>query len=712
MKGLNLWTRMSKKLTLKGANYDQLPMFTPSSDWTTITELPDLSQVREISEDTETRDDGLAAGAGPGWHCKAGYIAGMGFAWAGGRFYVPLRHPDTENFDRGQFIRWLVALRKQDRTRFVYHNMAYDCGWVQADLGVAPPTNCDDTGAMAAILDENRRGTSAFPKPYSLDALCSWRGIALKDEILLKEAAAAYGFPKAVKENLWRLPARFVGPYGENDPAITLALAASLRPAIEAEGSMAAYQLEADILPLTLEMRRRGIRVDTDKAELLARDFIARRDAALKELSDNLGHTVGIDDVRSSRWKNTTFDDLKISYPRTPPTDNHPDGQASFESDWMKKHPHWLPRLIARSTKLEDMAKKFLRTYIIGFAHRGRVHASINQFRSEGGGTRSHRLSYSDPPLQQIPSRDDEIAPLIRGVFLPEPGEVWGAPDYSQQEYRLIVHFAELLKLRKAGIAGDMYRQDPKTDFHDLVVKMTGLIRRQAKDTNFAKAFGAGVGKFALMTGMTEDEAARVMKQYDEELPFVALENERCQKLAEKRGFIRMIDGARAHFDDWEPGWRSKEKFFAEKEWLKANPTGRGIYPCDRTEALGRINDSGHPWYREHLRRSETRKAMNRLIQGSAARQTKLAMRACWREGIVPLIQMHDELGKSFSEESEALRMAELMRDVVTLTVPVMVDIEFGVTWGRAAKVKDKANNVIYGATWSEAMKELNQQKQ
>lgn len=700
---------MAKKLSLKGADYDQIPMFTPETDWVVPMELPDLSNVREIAEDTETRDDGLAAGLGPGWHSKSGYIAGMGFSWDGGRerLYVPLRHPDTENYDRGNFIRWLTKLRRQNGTRFVYHNFSYDCGWVQSDLGVAPPENADDTGAMAAIVDENRRGTSAHPKPYALDALCAWRGVPLKDEALLRDAAASYGFPKAIKENLWRLPARFVGPYGEGDPASTLALAHSLRPVIEEEGMSAAYQLEADLLPMILEMRRRGIRVDCEKAELLAVDFQKRRDVALKDLSDRLGYRVSLENVRSNSWQTQAFDNQKLVYPRTDPSDRFTEGQASFEATWMRKHPHWLPQLISRAKQLEDMATKFLRTYIIGFAHRGRVHASINQFRSEGGGTRSHRLSYSDPPLQQIPSRDDELAPLIRGVFLPEPGEIWGALDYSQQEYRLIVHFAEKLKLRKASVAADMYRNDPATDFHELVVSLTGLIRRTAKDCNFAKAFGAGVPKFAAMTGMTEDAAAAAMDQYDEELPFVKDMNEKCQKLADSRGFIRMIDGARAHFDAWSPGWRSFEALRKENDWLRANPKGRGVYPCTREEALGRVADANHPWYKERLRRADTRKAMNREIQGSAARQTKLAMRGCWREGIVPLIQMHDEQSFSFTEEKTARRAHDIMRDVVQLNVPVMVDVEFGITWGKASKVKTKEGKIIYGATWKEAVAEL-----
>jgi DNA polymerase I-like protein with 3'-5' exonuclease and polymerase domains len=244
-----------------------------------------------------------------------------------------------------------------------------------------------------------------------------------------------------------------------------------------------------------------------------------------------------------------------------------------------------------------------------------------------------------------------------------------------------------------------MYREDPNTDFHNLVVKLTGLDRKRAKDTNFAKAFGAGVPKFALMTGMSLDEAKRTMNQYDEEMPFVSRLAEFCQSRADHKGYLRLIDGARSHFDDWEPRWRNWNR---ERELILANPSLK-VGPCSREEALARVAQEGHPWHGERLRRAFTHKAMNRLIQGSAARQTKMAMRACWQEGLLPLIQLHDELGFSVGEERQVTRASELMRDVVELKVPVMVDAEVGVNWGHAARVEDKNKKVTYGATFQEA---------
>ena len=669
-------------------------MFLPESIWE-LPPLPDLSREAEVGLDTETRDDGLAGGRGPGWHANLGYVAGISVSWREHAVYINLRHPDSPAYTKDHVRPWLAALFRQDRTRFVFFNAGYDLGWLQADLGVPPPMNCADAGAACALVDENQRS-------YTLEDLCAWRGIPGKDEVLLREAAAAYGFQGGqVKPNLWKIPARFVAPYAEEDARRPRQLLASLTPDLDAQGMGAAFQLECDLIPLILEMRRRGLRLDVDRALQTADLFEGKRDEALVELARQFGGRWAMTDVRSNQRLEKTFAEAGVPFPRTAPTDAYADGQGSFQGDWMKSHEHALPRLVSAARKYDDLSNKFMRNYILRYAHRGRVHPTVNQFRTEGGGTRSHRVSYSDPPLQQMPSRDDETAPLVRHCFLPEPGEVWGALDYSQQEYRFMVNFAELLKLDRAGEAGDRYRNDPATDFHNLVVDLTGLPRRRAKDVNFAKGYGAGVPKFAEMTGMTLEEAERTMEQYDREMPFIKAANEEFQRLASRRGFIRLVDGARSHFDDFEPGYRD---FKAETAWVRADRR-RGmldVMPCREAEARRRVADPDHPWHRRTLRRADLRKAFNRGVQGSSARQTKMAMRQLWQEGIMPRIQLHDELGFSLSRREDGDRAQQIMREVVKLTVPMLVDAEYGVSWGAAAK--NKATG--YGATWDEAWAE------
>lgn len=667
--------------------------------------------------DTETKDEGLASGRGPGWAYGAGYICGVGVAWRQGKevrkIYVPVRHPDTDNFPKDQVAKWVRDITRKNRT--VFFNGPYDIGWLNADMGVPVPPVIDDAGCMAVMIDENRRQEAGGPTAYSLDGCCAWRGIPMKDKALLRETAHVYGVnPNDAVKHVWRFPARYVGPYGEGDPYSTLLLAEDLRKELDAQSLWEAYRDEMDLIPMVHAMRERGISLNVDHAEELRDKYFARRDNVLDELARKIGVTrVTIEDIRSQQWLIRAFSQENVTY-NTKTNDNEEE-VASFEKDWMRRgyagrdgEPHWLPRMIAEAKQCHEFSSKFVQGYLLDFAHRGRIHANINQFKSEDGGTRSHRFSYSDPPLQQMPSRPDpvedwklteELATEVRGLFLPEPGELWFAPDYSQQEFRLMVHFASLLNCERADEAVAKYLADPKTDFHNLVVDLTGLPRRRAKDVNFAKAFGAGLYKFCQMTGMTMEDGKATMTQYDTEMPFIKQLSSKSEKAAQNRGWVRMISGARSHFDDYEAAWLSKEE--RDRGWSEGWPMAE----CSLAEARSRVagecprpwkapEGSQHPWHGCRLKRAKTHKAMNRIIQGSAARQMKKAMIACWREKILPLIQMHDELGFSLSDPVVGERVAEIMREIVKLRVPMLVDAEWGPTWGKAKYTFNEARKM------------------
>lgn len=639
-----------------------------------------------IAIDLETRDDGLASRRGAGWAYGAGQVAGVVISSTERSVYAPLRHPESECFDWDAVRRWLEDHCASEQMK-VFHNAPYDLGWMHREFDIELTERIHDTMGMAFMLDENRM-------TYNLDDVCRWQGVQGKDEELLRMAADAYGVdPKA---EMWKLPARFVGPYAEQDGTATLELAQRMLPQLESQGVMDAYQLEMDILPMCVEMRRRGIRVNTEEAPRVQQQMMDIRDGYLREMKDyiQIGRDIDIRDISSPQFLTSVFTDLSIPFPKTEK------GNNSFSNEWMSKSSHPLPRLIAAASQMHDASNKFIGQYILGYAHMGRLHSEIHQFRDDRGGTVTTRFSYSDPPLQQMPSRNPSVATLIRGLFLPEEGEVWGALDYSQQEFRLMVHFAKLCKMEGVDFAVDKYQSDPDADFHNIAAEMTKLPRSRAKDVNFAKAFGAGKNKFAEMTGMDLEEAVAVMSQYDEELPFIARLSEFCQKRADAKGFIRMLDGARGRFDTWEPRWVDYKK--VREANARAMAEGRDlpkIHPCPLEEARERAADKDHPWYRGKLKRAKTHKAMNKLIQGSAARQTKMAMRQCYREGIIPLLQMHDELDFSFADPGPARRAQQIMMEVAPLVVPSKVDAEFGPTWGRAAASKDGS----YGATWEEA---------
>lgn len=667
----------------------QEPLFKPHSDWVPPASLPDLRHHRVVALDLETRDDGLAAGRGPAWPQRAGHVCGVAAAWPRGNnvveaAYFPVQHQDTACFPPDMISKW-VTEHAAAGVRFLFHNAHYDLGWLRAGFELKP-TQAHDTQCAAVMLDENKLS-------YALDALCREEGLPGKDEGGLREALTTYGYPArgdGWKSALWRLPARYVGPYAEADVRATLALWEKYAPRLEAEGVLPAYETEMALVPCVHEMRWRGIRVDCERAARVAETFREQRDAALAELSRRIGRRVSIDDVNRNRWLAEVFDEAGIQYPRTPPSSMFPNGQPSFSASrggWMGKHPHWLPQLVVRAERKHKAAKDFLESFILGFAHRGRLHASINQYRGEDGGTRTQRFSYADPPLQQMPTRTEEGA-QIRGCFQAEEGERWVKTDARQQEYRLIVHFAEMLKFPSAREAGDRYRADPDTDFHDMMteiinpeVNFAGMkkdlyktYRDPAKDCNFANAYGASVPKFAEMTNRPLAEAKAIMDQVNGGAPFVRELMGAAASLASRRGYIRLLDGARLHYERWEPTWRNWE----------AERGKDGVAPCSLEEARRRIADETHPWHGRKLKRAMTHKAGNALIQGSAARHMKLTMVGCWSEGIVPLLQMHDELDFSAASESAARRVGEIMCESVRLTVPMMADTGVGSSWGDA----------------------------
>ena len=681
---------------MRKPNYDNsarqlLP--SPESNWTPPKELPDLRYVKEFGIDTEEKDEGLTGGQGSGWVYRAGHMAGFSVAWGSiGReqgIYVPLAHPETQNFNRENVRQWLIDHR---HVRWIMHNAPYDLGWFRAEFDLDPPEQIDDTTALAIMLDENWLS-------YQLGEVAKRCGLPGKNEFLLKEAAAFYGFHP--KRDLWNMPAKYVGPYAEDDALATLRIARQLRPQIIEEGIQDAYQTEMELIPLVQEMRHRGIRIDLDHAERSRDELYRRRDAAFQELSQRLnGRKVGMEEIGRTAWLQQVFDEQGITYPRTAPTSRFPDGQPSFTAGvlgWMHLHPHWLPQLIVKADRYHNAASKFLQGYIIDYTHKGRLHASINQFLSEDeegrrSGTRSHRFSYSDPPLQQMPSRDPEFKEYIRGCFLPEQGEAYCRIDYSQQEIRLMVHFAHLARLStdklsatataKVAVAVQRYNDDPNTDFHKIVAEWTGLTspeqRYSVKQASFAKAYNASMPKFAKLIRKSEAETQEIWDKYDKELPFVTELNEKCRNLANRRGFIRLIDGARMHYPLWEGPWLDKEARRA------ATQAGHTLTPCRLAEAQRRMSNPEHPWADGRIRRADTRKAMNALIQGSAARQTKKAMLDCWKAGIVPLIQIHDELGLSAAGKEIGEKAAEIMRNAIPLTIPAAADPEYGESWANA----------------------------
>jgi len=642
----------------------QLPMFEPESDWAIPEILPNWENAERIAIDTETYDPNLNE-SGAGWPTKDGHVAGISLAWEGESMYLPIGHEGGGNMDRQLVLRYVSDILKSEKPK-TFHNAIYDLGWLQAEGCDVVRGNIFDTQFGAALLNEDRRS-------YGLDAVAKdWIG-QQKDETLLATAGAAWGFKtsKSLKSNMWRLHPKHVGPYAEQDAAILLPLYEYEQALLAQDGLEELSDLEHSLLPMLIAMRKRGIRVDVDKAEQTKARLEKQKEEMLSALQKQYGMKI---DVYAAKSVAVAFDEEGIWYPRTLKTN-----QPSFTKEFLEGHEHPLPRAIRDIRKLDNTINVMLEGQILKHNKNGRIHHELHPLKSDIGGTVSGRFSCSNPNLQQSSGRDEVYAPMVRGIFLPEEGSAWGALDYSSQEPRLTLHYAALTNQQGAWEAVQKYQDNARTDYHQMVADICQISRSHAKTINLGMAYGMGQVKLCHSLGLPTEtantngrkfevagpEGKAVITAYHENAPFIKGLTDYCSNAAQKRGWIRTIGGRLCRFERWEP--QGYEDVSTRGTWVES-----------REEAVRK-------WPGKPIRRAFTHKALNKLIQGSAADMTKRAMKTMWDEGITPLHQMHDELDLSVSSEAEWRKAEACMVEAFGLEVPVVVDCEFGRTWGEAS---------------------------
>jgi DNA polymerase I-like protein with 3'-5' exonuclease and polymerase domains len=570
----------------------------------------------------------------------------VGIAVAAGdqAWYFPIRHQNGHNLDPKMTLKWFAKQMATPHIDKIMHNATYDAGWLRAE-GVNVQGRIIDTMVAAPLIDENRFS-------YSLNNLGRDYIDMRKDEKMLRAAAKDWGIdPKA---DMWRLPPAYVGAYAEQDALMTLKLWDRLKTEISSQDLTHIFQLETSLIPLMIDMRARGVRVDLDKAE------IARKGLRIKvqELKDKIKRKTGVDiEPWASASVLKVFDVLNLQYPRTPEVVDDEGtvlsgGAPSFTKQYLNAHPHEVCQMIVQLREFDKADSTFIDS-ILRYETKGRIHTEFHQLRSDDGGTVTGRFSSSNPNLQQIPARDPDIKRLIRGLFVPEEGESWGSFDYSSQEPRLLVHFAASMPDHMRSpvvdtIVDEYHKGD--VDLHQMVADIAGISRKQAKAVNLGIMYGMGVTKLAAQLDVSVEEAKRIMGEHKEKVPFVKQLADVASKRAEKQGQIRTVLGRLCRFHLWEP------TTFGYNQPLSLEKA---------KEKYGNINN---------LKRAFSYKALNKLIQGSAADQTKKAMADCYAEGLVPLLTVHDELCFSVSGPEQAARIKEIMENGLPLKIPSRVD--------------------------------------
>ena len=618
----------------------QLTLTFKKSMWNTPMEYKDLSNYKEISIDLETRDDGINEKLGAGWALGKGEIVGFAVAVEGWKGYFPFGHLGGGNMIPEQVKKYMKDVCALPNTK-IFHNAQYDVGWLEAS-GITVNGPIVDTMIAAALIDENRFS-------YSLNALSVDYLNEIKAETELREAAAAHGIdPKA---EMWKLPAEHVGYYAEQDAELTLKLWQRFKQEIATQSLTTVWEMEQQLLPILIKMRQRGVRVQVEKAAELQKEMKLQEKEILLGIQKETGLEI---DIWAPRQIAKAFDKLKLEYPRTEKTK-----EPSFTQNWLINNKNKIAQLIVSAREVNKFHGTFLSS-IMKYQVNGRIHGEINQLRGDNGGTVSGRLSMSNPNLQQVPARNKDFGPKIRSLFIPEEGFKWGSFDYSQQEPRMTVHYAASI--------GDGYEgsnelvhayQNASADFHQTVADLVGIERTQAKTIGLGLMYGMGKNKLANSLGVTKNEADELIIKCNKKVPFVKKLSDRCKFAADEKGVIRTKKGRKCRFDLWET-------------------RDFGLHIAEKYE------DAVAKYGKDNIKRAYTYKALNRLIQGSSADQTKQSMLDCYNAGHLPMLQIHDELCFNIKDDNHAKEIQKIMQEAIEFKVPSVVEYGLGKSWGNA----------------------------
>lgn len=611
-------------------------------DWNIPTEYPDLTAYKEVAVDLETKDPNLTT-LGPGWARKDGHIIGIAVAAGEYKGYFPIRHENGHNLDPRITMKWIKKQMSVPGMDVIMHNATYDAGWLRAE-GVEIEGRIIDTMVTGALVDENRW-------TFGLDAMArDYAGIR-KDEKLLKAAALERGLNP--KSEMYKLPPKFVGGYAEMDAVATLALWQALKVLIDKDELWDVWNLEIGLIPCMLDMRTKGVRVDLEKAE---RNKKSLREQS-KYLRGVLEKEANMDvDIWASASIQKMFDKLDLEYPRTEK------GAPSFTKSFLNDHPAKIAQVLVKLREFDKADSTFIDS-ILRHETNGRIHTELHSTRRDQGGTVTGRFSSSNPNLQQIPARDPDIKRLIRGLFIPEEGCKWGSFDYSSQEPRLLVHFASMIPSTiRHPVVDDIVEEfnNGDVDLHQMVADLANITRKQAKTVNLGIMYGMGVAKLADQLGISKEDAKDLIERHHSKVPFVKGLADLASKQGDRNGQIRTLMGRKSRFHLWEP-----VTFGA----------GKPLPYDDAVKEYGGAGGRG-------IRRAFTYKALNKLIQGSAADQTKKAMLDCYNEGFTPMLTVHDELCFNIESEEQTARIKEIMETGIKLSIPSKIDVDIKEDWG------------------------------
>lgn len=551
--------------------------------------------------------------------------------------YYAWGHPTNNNCTEADAKAALAAVWNH---RLIFHHGKFDIAVAIEHWGFDWPKQWEDT--MYLIYLDNPLASTVSLKPSAERIL----GLPPDEQDAVKNWLIQHGVvPSNSKEwgaHICKAPGDLVGKYAIGDTQRTGALFLHLYDSIIQRNMLEAYEREIKLAPILYRAEYKGVRLDRER---LARD-ISTFEVMLEQCEGAIRAKLGDHpiDTPAQVAKALTANGYTL---RLTPTGRISTSQEALH-EAIRDDKDLLDLLQYRGA-CKTLLGTFMRPWMRFSARDGHLHPNWNSVRGDVYGTRTGRLSCSNPNLQNVPTEFEfDYTGILAGFFplpfmrvyiLPDPGEVILAADYNGQEMRLLAHFAE-------GTAAEVYRNDPRADFHQVAVTLveekSGLLlkRKQAKITGFSLIYGAGVSTLAIQLGVPGNEASQIKKAY---LKTMA-------GLADFQNSVSM----RSQVKTW----------------------GGRIIPVQPPK----YNEDGSVWTFNY-------KLVNHLIQGTAADQTKESIiRRENDPGKVGrfLMTVHDENVISVKLEDlfvGATVLAQSMEGLEGFDVPFIVEMEYGLNW-------------------------------
>ena len=647
----------------------------------------DLQNVDTVAIDLETYDPNLKT-KGLGAIRGDGFICGVAIATGKDTVYFPLNHTDIDK-DSIDIVKFWNALNdklfQNEKITKVFHNAMYDVCWIRAVTGKMLKGRIVDTMIAASVLNENEMR-------YSLDSLSKkyLQDSKYKHDLQQKTLEWSGGMVKDPMSNMHKLPSSVVKEYAKQDVNLTLKLWDLFNKKLDEvlytnpetkdkKTCRKIFELETKLFPCLVDMKFKGVKIDVQKATNFGKHLQKRITQIIKAIEKRT--TVKVDIWAAASIKQLLNNQNITDYKKTPKS-----GMPQLPKDYLKTHDNKCLRMIAKAREYDKAVNTFING-LLDYVHEGRIHADINQIRSDSGGTVTGRFSMSNPNLQQIPAKG-YIGKKMREMFLPEENCNWASFDYSQQEPRIVVHYAIKIGLPKTEeLQEEFNKQD--ADFHQIVADMAKISRTQAKTINLGLFYGMGKIKLQKELGLDKDKAKELFSDYHKKVPFVKQLSQELINFSKENRLLYTLHDRFCRFDKYETTdrkWNPKKGKFDEVDLLTKEEAYKEFeieYRKVAKDCKGRnLTDKEWEYFHNYYTPAFTYKALNRLIQGSAADMTKKAMVDLYEKGIVPHIQIHDELCISVNNDYTTNIIQNVMETTIPLEISNKVNCKKGENWG------------------------------